>query len=126
MDNTFYKKVYNIINGNILHVKKFLGPFLSIKKPDVLENFLQSLNQSDYKGFKDFIRQFSFNMNMGYGWNEPVFLQLDVPDDLAEFILEGEFVQHCKDNKRFDDTAMHKINIDICNRFYTLLCLGLL
>lgn len=49
-----------------------------------------------------------------------------VPDSfngsVAEFVLNGEFLSACNQKLALDDALMMKLNIDVHNRYYTLLC----
>lgn len=58
------------------------------------------------------------------GIDDPVELELPNECTLNAYILEGEFLNACVNNVRFNDAAMKRINKDIVNRVYTLLING--
>ncbi len=59
-------------------------------------------------------------------WDDPIKVRDRFQNDLAGFILDGEFLKACKEGKKLSDPLMKVINKDIRNRYYTLLSRGII
>lgn len=54
-------------------------------------------------------------------WDAPIQLENVNKNNLADFLLEGKFKEHCHKNSQLNDSIMKQLNKDIYNRVYTLL-----
>ena len=73
------------------------------------------------------VNMMSYNyMKSADKWDDPVKVRDRFQNDLAGFILDGEFLKVCKEGKKLSDPLMKVINKDIRNRYYTLLSRGII
>ena len=67
----------------------------------------------------------------GNDWDNPVkvrdrFAKENSADNISAFVLNGEFEQRCLRGEKPTDAVMCALNHDVYNRFYTLVCRGIL
>lgn len=113
MNEEFYNNVYKIVKDNInmlINNKNVVKDYFSLKP-----------NNIDMQKYKELIMKLNFSSYMVYNWNDPVIVKEEVDNDYAYFILNGAFKNNVKKKSVFNDTVMKEINIDICNRIYTIL-----
>ena len=73
------------------------------------------------------VHMMSYNyMKSADKWDDPVKVRDRFQNDLAGFILDGEFLKACKECKKLSDPLMKVINKDIRNRYYSLLSRGII
>ncbi len=108
-EHAFYKKVY----------------FACSEKLDEwiprLSNELKYM--SKYKKCNDIEAGFLLmdGIQMYEKWEIPKKIKADFKDDIALFMLDGEFKKACDEGWIFDDHSMKIINVDINNRVFTLI-----
>ena len=113
MNEEFYNKVYKIVKDNInllINNKNVVKDYFSLKP-----------NNIDMHKYEELIMKLNFSSYMGHNWNKPVMVKDEVDIDYASFILNGAFKNNVNKKSVFNDTVMKEINIDICNRIYTIL-----
>lgn len=63
-------------------------------------------------------------------WDHPVLLSIALPTPTAEqcaaFVLGGTFLKACREGWNLTDSEMKRINIDVHNRFYSLMNAGII
>ena len=59
-------------------------------------------------------------------WLPPKRVRDSFNGSVAEFVLSGEFLSACTQGLKLNDELMMKLNIDVHNRFYTLVCRGVM
>lgn len=75
-----------------------------------------------------YVAEIYLNSIMGLDWDSPVMSEDTIinNNNLADYILKGNFLEYCEKHMRLNDAAMRYINKDVYNRVYTLVRLGLL
>lgn len=54
-------------------------------------------------------------------WQPPVIIDEPLDTSFVEYMLRGRFKTACQNNERIDDAVIKEINIDVCNRVYTMI-----
>lgn len=116
-----YNRMYKIVSSNFERIKKYKQKLIDIKSIEEMKDFIKNADSSQ-KEFVDFIADMAFNSQMGYGWDNPVEIQIEQEiNDVAAFVLAGKFMECCEKQLALSDDIMCYINKDICNRIFTLL-----
>lgn len=132
MDMKLYKKIYKVVCIKLKEVKKF-HPYIynsPQKFPDLkdMRNCLIVINSvSEEAKLKAIKYCEAIWLNMFYGTSWEVAAKLDINSNMkyeAAYILEGHFIECCKNGEILDNKTMCYINKDIHNRVYTLLVNG--
>ena len=132
MDMKFYKKIYKVVYTKLEEVKKY-HPYIynsPQKFPDLkdMRNCLIVFNNVSQEMKLETIKYCeAIWWNMFYGTNWEVAKKIDINSNMkceAAYILEGHFIQCCRNGEILDDKTMCYINKDIHNRVYTLLVNG--
>ncbi len=127
MDEKLYAAVLRIVTSNLRKVARNHNLLLSVKEEE-LASVVNAMYPTRAMEFLHYAQEFAFycTYKPGFGWDPPVLLQTQPPKDKAVYLLGGEFLRGCTRRWDFDDSAMCRINKDIYNRIYTLVCMGLL
>ena len=126
MNDKFYSAVYKTVEKGIKQIQKYDYVIKALQEYSVQEITAScfSMPVSESKSI-NFATDLMFGIMSGAGWNTPEVIDEIPGEDLAEYILNGEFKKHCQSGSSFGDDALMKIiNIDICNRIYTALVNG--
>lgn len=116
-----YNRMYKIVNFNLDRIKKYKQKLIDIKSIEEMKDFIKNADSS-HKESVDFIADIAFNLQMRYGWDNPVEVQIEQEiTDVAEFVLAGKFMECCEKQLVLSDDTMCNINKDVCNRIFTLL-----
>ena len=116
-----YNRMYKIVSSNFERIKKYKQKLIDIKSIEEMKDFIKNADSSQ-KEFVDFIADIAFNSQMGYGWDNPVEIQIEQEiTDIAAFVLAGKFMECCEKQLVLSDDTMCYINKDVCNRIFTLL-----
>ena len=127
MDEALYADVLRIVKSNLRKIARNHDLLASVKEEEV-KRLLRTMYPTRALEFAKYADTLSYytSFKVGFYWDEPILLQTEPPKDKAAYLLGGAFLEGCNAHWLFDDDAMCRINKDICNRVYTLICSGLL
>lgn len=126
MNMNFYDKIYEIVNEKVKIVKRNQKKLYDISTIDEAKEMLFKMPKSSAEEFIDYFENMHAYsvLPCGTDWDAAEALNMEIPDDLTAFILDGYFRECCEQNKILDNEAMCYINKDVHNRIYTLVCKG--
>ena len=119
-----YDVVFRIVDENVKKVIRYHPiMFIALQQPNSSNVELQTLSISEQKEFRYYVSSFYTLSRYTCDWDPPIKLELaGKPENLAQFILDGHFMECCKKRCVLSDATMCYLNKDIYNRIYTLLC----
>lgn len=127
MDLKLYREMCTIVEQNMKPVLRF-HPIL--RKAQTIEDIdaeMCLMTFSERAAFSEYFTKLSYLSKYRVPWDPPVKLELSAkPKNLAQFVLEGHFLECCEKHRVLSDSIMYYINKDVYNRIYTLLCEALL
>lgn len=118
MDQSLYDDVYKIVSEKANTLIKSMH-FLIYTHQNGLLTILDFQNVSEEE--MDFLQDVIFGIQCGCNWDLPSRIEMRVGNDVATFLLSGEFKKHCDGIHIFDDAVMKPINKDIVDRTYCIL-----
>ena len=127
MDMQLYAAMYQIVSRNLRTVLLCHPILLRVTQPeDILAPF-RAMSPQKQRELMRYLDSISSLALYRCNWDSPQRLPLSAPPaDLAQFILEGHFLQCCRQRRTLSDATMRYINRDVYNRIFTLLSAGFL
>ena len=127
MDRKLYNEMYAVVDKNVKTVLQFHQKLLKIRNKQDVDNEMRAISASEQIALKDYALGFYAVTICKPNWDPPEKLALpEKPEDFAQFILGGRFIECCEKHCNLSDPVMCDINKDVHNRIYTLLCENLL
>lgn len=118
MDASFYENVYRIVSEKVDLLKESIDLLICSHKSGMAEvSKLKNIPPQNM----DFYIDVLFGVGCGLKWDAPRETDLQLGNDIAGFLLGGEFKKYCDGTHVFDDTVMKQINQDIVDRAYCVL-----
>lgn len=131
INKDFHTKIHAIVNAKLKNVKlmqRYLDDFRhdNIADRTVLDESLQTVPDNLHLRFLRYSQEIVFGIyNWGINWEKAQYIGgASIGQNLATYVLGGEFVFNCNNGSTLDDSTMCKINKDVYNRIYTLLLDG--
>lgn len=112
-DHEFYAAMYSEVSVQFSHINRILADNMADKKPETDEEAMT------LEYVANLIPSFQT-------WDSPKKVRDHFTGDLAEFVLHGRFKQACENHEVPTDVLMKELNIDVNDRFFTLLSRGII
>lgn len=113
MDKALYDDVYRIVSQKADALIKSMHLLICAHQNGLFAILdLKNVPAEEMAFLKDVI----FGIRCGCTWDSPRKVDLRMGDDIAAFLLDGEFKKHCDGIHVLDDTVMKPINKDIVDR----------
>ena len=109
----FYSKMLQVVQAGY---EKYIGLTVSALHDDKPKN-------QESQDFEYWLKALLLGMNQ---WLPAQTVRDRFSGTVAEYVLSGEFLSACTQGKKLNDELMKRLNIDVHNRFYTLVCKGII
>lgn len=127
LDIEIYHVILKTVAENVEKVLSYHHIVLNIRQQQDVDKELRRMSLPAREEFIRYVMSIHYLSMCKCNWEPPEKIELLArPKDLAEFILDGHFIECCKNHCILSDSVMYYINKDIYNRIYTLLCENLL
>ena len=118
MDKAFYDDVYHIVSEKVAVLIKSMCLLICAYQNGLFAILdLKNVSADEMA----FLQNIIFGIQCGSNWDVPHKMNLCPGDDIAGFLLDGEFKKYCDEKRIFNDSVMKPINEDIVDRVYCVL-----
>lgn len=112
-DTEFYAIMYAEVSKQFSEKYRILTDNMAGKKPETDEEVM--------------VLEYASEIIHSYQtWDPPKKVRDRFTGDVAEFVLRGRFKQACENHEVPNDALMKELNIDVNDRFFTLLSRGII
>ena len=109
LDMEFYRQMCCVTTARYDEIHRIITDVIAGRKPQ---------NEAE-EDMHLVVALYSRNLD---NWDQPEKVKVKFDGSITDFVLGGEFLAACRNKDVLTDNLMIRINKDVCNRYFTLLC----